>query len=221
MPFKRVASGIFLVGGESLTYPNDCLVYLVAGPPVLLVDAGASRVARRLLDNIAETGLDPLDIAYCLLTHCHVDHIGGAQAVRETAGCALAAHEDDAAAIQTGDPIRTAASWYNVKLPKLALDDVLIGEAGEFAGVQWVHTPGHTPGSLAAWLDVDDGRVLFAQDVHGPFTPEFGSDLDAWRASMERLLALEADVLCEGHYGVFRGRDEVARYIRSQLAANS
>jgi glyoxylase-like metal-dependent hydrolase (beta-lactamase superfamily II) len=133
----------------------------------------------------------------------------------------LAAHEDDAAAIQTGDPIRTAASWYNVKLPKLALDDVLIGEAGEFAGVQWVHTPGHTPGSLAAWLDVDDGRVLFAQDVHGPFTPEFGSDLDAWRASMERLLALEADVLCEGHYGVFRGRDEVARYIRSQLAANS
>jgi glyoxylase-like metal-dependent hydrolase (beta-lactamase superfamily II) len=220
MPHKRVASGIYLVGGESLTYPSDCLVYLVAGPPVLLIDAGANRVARRLLDNIAETGIDPLDITYCLLTHGHVDHIGGAHSVREAAGCSLAAHEDDAAAIQSGDPVRTAANWYNIKLPKIQIDEVLYGEEGELAGVNWLHTPGHTPGSLSAWLDADDGRILFAQDVHGPFAPEFGSDLDAWRISMEKLLALDADILCEGHNGVYRGKAEVARYIHSQLEAN-
>ncbi len=221
MPHKRVASGVYLVGGESLTYPNDCLVYLVCGPPVLLVDAGANRVARRLLDNVAETGVDPLDIACCLLTHGHVDHIGGAHAVREAAGCTLATHEGDAEAIQTGDPIRTAARWYNIKLPKIQIDEVLYGADGEIAGVNWLHIPGHTPGSIAAWLDGDDGRVLFAQDVHGPFAPEFGSDLDAWRVSMDKLLALEADILCEGHFGVYKGTDAVARYIQSQLDANS
>ncbi|NLH50518.1 MAG: MBL fold metallo-hydrolase [Myxococcales bacterium] len=221
MPFRRVASGVYLVGGEGLTYPNDCLVYLVAGPPVVLIDTGANRAARRLLDNVAETGLDPLDITYCVLTHCHVDHIGGAKSVRDITSCALAAHEDDAEAIAAGDPVLTAANWYNLKLPKLPLDEILTGAEGEFGGLAWLHTPGHTPGSLALYLDTEDGRILFAQDVHGPFSPEFKSDLDAWRSSMEKLLALEADILCEGHFGVYRGKDEVARYIRSQLAAHA
>jgi hypothetical protein len=34
---------------------------------------------------------------------------------------------------------------------------------------------------------------------------------------MEKLLALEADILCEGHFGIFSPRDRVAAYIRSQL----
>jgi glyoxylase-like metal-dependent hydrolase (beta-lactamase superfamily II) len=221
MPHKRIASGIYLVGGESLTYPNDCLVYLVAGPPVILIDAGANRVSRRLLDNVAETGIDPLDINYCLLTHCHVDHIGGAGHLRETTNCSLAAHEDDASAIESGDPVRTAAKWYNIKLPKLPLDQVLTGVNGEIAGVNWLHTPGHTPGSIAVFVETDQGRVVFAQDVHGPFTPEFGSDLALWRASMEKLLALDADILCEGHFGVYRGKDAAADYIRAQLQAHA
>jgi hypothetical protein len=34
---------------------------------------------------------------------------------------------------------------------------------------------------------------------------------------MERLLALEADILCEGHFGVFQPKDRVQRYIRHYL----
>jgi glyoxylase-like metal-dependent hydrolase (beta-lactamase superfamily II) len=63
--------------------------------------------------------------------------------------------------------------------------------------------------------------VLFGQDVHGPFAPAFGSDLAQWRNSMLRLLELQADVLAEGHYGVFRPAAEVSAFIREQLAANS
>jgi len=35
--------------------------------------------------------------------------------------------------------------------------------------------------------------------------------------SLEKLLSLGADVLCEGHYGIYRGRDEVAEFIRGFL----
>jgi len=37
-----------------------------------------------------------------------------------------------------------------------------------------------------------------------------------WRASMNKLIELQADVLCEGHAGIFRG-EKVNRYIESYL----
>jgi glyoxylase-like metal-dependent hydrolase (beta-lactamase superfamily II) len=61
--------------------------------------------------------------------------------------------------------------------------------------------------------------VLFGQDVHGPFSPAFGSDLDAWRRSIEGLLALNADILCEGHFGIFRPAAAVEKFLRGQLAS--
>jgi hypothetical protein len=61
--------------------------------------------------------------------------------------------------------------------------------------------------------------VLFGQDVHGPFSADFGSDIPAWRRSMARLLELEAEVLAEGHYGVFKPASEVESFIRRQLAS--
>jgi len=220
MPYKKVASGVYLVGGDTLSHGNDCLVYLVAGPPAVLIDAGANRMPHRILDNLAEVIHDVQEISFCVLTHCHVDHIGGAEQIREVTQSRLTAHEADAEAIQSGDPVRTAAKMYGIKLPKIEIDEVLYGDSGVCGELQWLHTPGHTPGSIALYFDSPDGRILFGQDVHGPFLPEFGSDLDLWRASMEKLLALEADILCEGHFGVMRGKDEVARFIRSHLEAN-
>ena len=80
----------------------------------------------------------------------------------------------------------------------------------------FLHTPGHTPGSISVYIDTRDGRVLFGQDIHGPFSPAWGSDLAQWRASMQKLLDLKADVLCEGHAGIYREK-EIGKYIESYL----
>jgi hypothetical protein len=56
-----------------------------------------------------------------------------------------------------------------------------------------------------------------APDIHGSFLPQFGADLTAWRRSMETLLSLEADILCEGHFGVYRTKLHVREYIESYL----
>jgi hypothetical protein len=34
---------------------------------------------------------------------------------------------------------------------------------------------------------------------------------------MEKLLALEADILCEGHFGIFQPKESVERYIKGYL----
>ena len=83
--------------------------------------------------------------------------------------------------------------------------------------LNFVHTPGHTPGSIAVYLDVEGQRFLFGQDIHGPFNPEWGSDLKQWRGSMQKLLELKADILCEGHFGIYTPAARVESYIKSYL----
>jgi len=70
---------------------------------------------------------------------------------------------------------------------------------------------------MAVYLDRQGTRILFGQDIHGPFSREFGSDIGQWRDSMEKLIDLGADILCEGHFGIYRPRQRVQRYIRSYL----
>ncbi|HPF44633.1 MAG TPA: MBL fold metallo-hydrolase, partial [Syntrophomonadaceae bacterium] len=80
-----------------------------------------------------------------------------------------------------------------------------------------LHTPGHTPGSLSIFCQYDGLKVLFGQDIHGPFNEEWGSDKNEWRRSLRRLLTLDADILCEGHFGIYQPASEVRRYIESYL----
>jgi glyoxylase-like metal-dependent hydrolase (beta-lactamase superfamily II) len=78
-----------------------------------------------------------------------------------------------------------------------------------------LHTPGHTPGSVCIYLDLNGKRILFAQDLHGPLLEEFGSNLGDWDRSTKKLLDLDADILCEGHFGIFKTKKEVKDYILS------
>lgn len=220
-----VPGWVWTVGGGGLSGPGDCLVYLLDLGELVLVDCGVGPSWSRIKSNIESTGHDPSLLHTLVLTHCHVDHIGAAAAAVRDSGCRLVAHGLDAEAIETGEPRRTAADWYDVELPRLRVDLRVEGEAETLAmtraSLALLHTPGHTPGSMVALVETPEGRVLFGQDVHGPFSPAFGSDRAAWRRSMERLLALEVDVLCEGHYGVMRPASEARRFIEGQLAAHS
>jgi glyoxylase-like metal-dependent hydrolase (beta-lactamase superfamily II) len=80
-----------------------------------------------------------------------------------------------------------------------------------------IHIPGHTPGSIAAYLDVDKQRVLFGQDIHGPYYPEWGADLALAKLSLQKLIDLNADILCEGHFGIYQPASEVKSYLQQYV----
>ncbi|MBU0514313.1 MAG: MBL fold metallo-hydrolase [Proteobacteria bacterium] len=224
---QEISRGVFLVAGGGLTDPADCLCYLVAaGDRSVLIDTGAGDSIGRIVKNVQAAGVAPSSVTHIVLTHGHADHVGGATEARDKLAAQLVAHAGDARAIETGDPRRTGAAWYGMSLPALTLDVTVEGEAYDLplseAGdeiLRLIHTPGHTPGSMCAVLDRDGRRVLFGQDIHGPFSADFDSDVAAWAQSMARLLELEADVLAEGHFGVFEGADQVAAFINQHLRA--
>ena len=218
--FQEVHERVYLVGSATLTAPEDCCVYLLDLGDLVLIDAGAGRSVSALMENIESLGLGG-PISAVIATHCHIDHIGGIPELRKRTGCQIIAHELDARAMEKGDPIKTGADSYNLSCLPTPVDyklsevrEVLKFEKGELL---CLHTPGHTPGSISVVLDQGGTRVLFGQDIHGPFAESFGSDLAAWQKSMEILLGLKADVLCEGHTGIYRPEEEVQKYIQNYL----
>jgi len=48
----------------------------------------------------------------------------------------------------------------------------------------------------------------------------FGSNLQDYQKSMQKLLDLKADILCEGHFGVFQPADKVYSYIKGYKDSN-
>ncbi len=214
-----ITENIYQLAGSGLSLPEDGAVYLVKGTDGgCLIDAGAGRTAAKIAAQVGELCKGPM---YLVATHCHIDHGGGLAALRRLLGGKVVAHRLDREAIENGEATRTAAGYYGMTFPPCPVDMVMNGEEMtlELGGLtlHLLHTPGHTPGSICAWTDCGGQRILFGQDLHGPLHHDWGSDEPAWRSSLQKLLALGADILCEGHFGIFRGRRQVEQYIRSYL----
>ena len=216
-----VCDGIYAVGGPNLSRSEDAYVYLVdAKSCLVLIDAGVGYGNDKIEKNIRSLGSEPAQVWHIIATHCHIDHIGGLHLWRDKYGSKIIAHELDRAGIEGKNNELTAASMYGVDYRPVMLDTILSGEHNQIRlgemEFKVLHTPGHTPGSISVYIDTPEGRVLFGQDIHGPFSPSWGSDMVEWRRSMRKLLDLEADFLCEGHAGIYRG-EEIREYIEGYL----
>ena len=218
----KITNEIFQVGGSGLTSMEDAAIYLIHfGEQAALVDAGCGRVQERLFKNISACAVDLEQIEYLLVTHCHFDHTGGIPGIKERSHCKVVAHELEAPYLEQGDDVVTAAKWYGSSLEPVAIDIKLQGDEEEIdlggREIKAIHTPGHSPGSVVYTTESEGLKILFGQDVHGPLDSSLLSNREDYVSSLDLLLSMEADVLCEGHFGIFRGKKEVADFIRSFL----
>jgi glyoxylase-like metal-dependent hydrolase (beta-lactamase superfamily II) len=215
----EIINDIFIIGGPDITDSRDGCVYLLNLGELILIDTGAGWSVDKIINNIKKSGIDCKTISKILLTHCHIDHIGGVPEIKKRFGSKIYIHKLDAPPLETGDPILTAADWYQTKFPPTAVDVKFSSpeEILEIADQKLIclHTPGHTPGSICIYLDKYGKRVLFAQDLNGPLIEEFGSNLGDWDRSTQKLLSIDADILCEGHFGIYKTKKDVRNYILS------
>jgi glyoxylase-like metal-dependent hydrolase (beta-lactamase superfamily II) len=216
---KQIIDPIWHVGD------SGCSVYAVdtlSDGGLVLIDAGMDL---DMIKRIKINGRKFEDIRHCILTHCHIDHTAAcAELARDLPETRFYAHVLDAPPIEEpGHDGRTAAGWYGITYEPVSLYERLEGETKLTIGgmaFHCLHIPGHTPGSIAVVLETAGHKVLFGQDLHGPFSDDFLSNLGDYRRSMERLLKLEADILCEGHYGIFQPKEQVKQFIEAQLEKN-
>ncbi|MGQ0847774.1 MAG: MBL fold metallo-hydrolase [Actinomycetota bacterium] len=161
--------------------------------PAVVIDAppGGAEIA----DLLRSHQLHPVAL---LLTHGHVDHMGGSGWLQKAAGVTVYVHPDDD--FLTLDPARQLRSLFGMVPdgdwePPQTRVDLKDGEILELAGVEFEvrHTPGHTPGHCCFYLK-DEGVVLsgdqlFARSVGRTDLPggDWGQLLESMR---EKILTL-------------------------------
>ncbi|TFH30279.1 MAG: MBL fold metallo-hydrolase [Promethearchaeota archaeon] len=223
---KMIGTNVALVGSEELSGSDDCHVYAIRYAPekICLIDAGV-RSSSKIIQNITDTFKGACEITHLILTHAHIDHIGAAhEFLARYPHLQIAAHQWDQGPIEgkSGTEKFTAASWYGITYTPVKLNIQFSKDEEELRlgpiKLKIYHTPGHTPGSISVlYTNPTTGKILFGQDVHGPFMREFNSNIQDWQASMKKLISLEPDFLCEGHFGVISGKDQVKNFIKSYL----
>ncbi len=220
----KITDEIYQVGGSGFSSPEDAAIYLIVfGKHAAIVDAGCGGNQDKVLKNIKACGIDSNQIDYLLLTHCHFDHTGGAKALKDKFQCRVIAHELDAKYLEHGNNTVTAANWYGSNLKPFSIDRKLKGSRENInlggRDIEAIHAPGHSPGSVVYLTESQGEKVLFAQDVHGPLDPSFLSNRKDYLKSLELLLSLEVDILCEGHFGIYKGKKAIDKFIKSFLTA--
>jgi hydroxyacylglutathione hydrolase len=135
-----------------------------------------------------------LTLRQIVVTHAHIDHVGGAALLRKSTGAPVVMNQQDLGLLGM---MEMQAGWLGVPTPQVAPPDAS-AEDGLTIGLatlpaQVLHTPGHTPGSICLLFPDHHlllaGDTLFAGSIGRTDLPG-GDGQQILRSLRERLLVL-------------------------------
>jgi glyoxylase-like metal-dependent hydrolase (beta-lactamase superfamily II) len=125
---------------------------LAAEGDVVLIDCGFEPADLEIItDAVARAGHALGDLAACLLTHSHRDHVGALATLRAAVDVPVLAHTLEAERV---------AEVSGIAVDQTVEHDQLLPWC---RGIRVIHVPGHTPGSVALYSDAE--RALFVGDA--------------------------------------------------------
>jgi len=216
-PPVRIHGNTYLVGTCGIS------AILIAGEDGhVLIDGGTEAGAELIADNIRQLGFRLGDIKYLLMSHEHLDHVGGIARLQQLTGATLVASAPAEKVLNTGlpSPDDPQAGMHKpfpaAQVGRVIGDggDVLIGNIRLFA----MTTPGHTPGALSwRWESCDGGvcrTIVYADSLSAVSRDDYKFSghpdyLAAYRASIAKIAASPCEILMTPHPSASAMRDRM------------
>ena len=212
----QILKDLYQVGGDlnGVTFDlmgalwNDGNSYILKTDDVLIMfDCGCGDTMEQIFRNMRYWNLSPGDIRYCLLTHSHLDHAGGAHILKKM-GVKIIAIQETADAVSSGDE-RCCGYLYHKTFIPVTVDQVVSdGELVNLLGleIKVMHFPGHTMGCTAFSFIHENRSIVVSGDIIGTLLAgDFGwdgsidFDKKIYTESLRRFAKVDMDLMLPGH----------------------
>ncbi|MBO5653223.1 MAG: MBL fold metallo-hydrolase [Clostridia bacterium] len=163
-PFRIFGNLYFIGTAPASTHLID------TGEGLIMIDPGYPQSLYLVIHNLYQLGYQPSDIKYIVITHGHYDHLGAVKALVELTGAkTFLGREDREFANGTLDLTwakEMYTQYHEAFEPDVLLDHGDVIRLGN-TEILCLSAPGHTPGTMAFFFNVTDGKTTYRAAMHG------------------------------------------------------
>nr|ABD75791.1 hypothetical protein [uncultured bacterium] len=206
---RQITSDVYM-----LEHIGPAPAFLLVSNGLTLIDTGVPKKTSTLIAEIEATNHALSDLNQIVLTHCHADHTGSVTELVKRTNAQVIAHQNEVPYLLQQQPLPASSTFQKVlravadKIFSAHIDrvdtTVVDGDTIDaLGGLQVIHVPGHTPGSMALYQP--ERRIMFFGDIifneRGlKVAPNiFNVDTAKVTEAARKLAAYDIDVACFGH----------------------
>lgn len=207
-PF-RMRGNLYFVGTEpASTHIID------TGEGLIMLDSGYQQSLYLVIHHMHTMGPNPMDLKYILHTHGHIDHFGGTRALVELTGAKTVIGRADRD-YANGKLDLSYAVELNMEYTETFEPDILLDDGDTLTlgntTITAMATPGHTPGAMSYFFDVEEDGEVSRVGLHGgmgintmcrEFLDKYNLSYDCreqFQKAMDRLAEEHVDIFLGNH----------------------